>query len=103
LRRVRCVRDIDQGQRRLHKGSANNANPFEHLETIGPALIEQAASAYLSKTAKQMGPLRPDAMLQRRVDKKLSNFLHSGLIQLMFLGAVFLQVQRHPLDVCLSC
>jgi tetratricopeptide (TPR) repeat protein len=98
-----AVRDIEYGLRRLHKGSANDANSFGHIETIGPELIEQAASAYLSKTAKQMGPLRPDVMLRRRVDKKLSNFLHTGLIHLMFPDAVFLQVRRHPLDVCLSC
>ena len=39
----------------------------------------------------------------RVTDKMPHNFLHLGLIQLLFPGARIIHVRRNPLDTCLSC
>ncbi len=39
----------------------------------------------------------------RVVDKQLGNFLHLGLIHLLFPHAAILHVHRNPLDCCFSC
>jgi hypothetical protein len=40
---------------------------------------------------------------RRLVDKTLENYVHVGLIALIFPDAVILESQRNPMDTCLSC
>ncbi len=58
---------------------------------------EQWAGSYLEKLAA----LFPDA--ERIVDKMPHNFLHLGLIAMLFPQARIIHVMRDPLDTCVSC
>lgn len=66
------------------------------METIGQEKVDQLAQHYLH----QLTQLDPDA--QRVTDKMPGNFLHLGLIAVMFPGARVLHCVRDPLDTCLS-
>lgn len=59
--------------------------------------VDQMAKRYLDFIAG----LSPDA--QRVTDKMPSNFLHLGLINLLFPEARVIHCVRDPLDTCLSC
>ncbi len=60
--------------------------------------IDALASRYLAQTQMH----RPLGKA-RFVDKMLSNFLHVGLIQLMFPAAAIIDARRHPMGCCFSC
>ena len=68
------------------------------LDTLGPADIEAYASRYLEHTAGHRALGRP-----RFIDKLPGNFLHLGLIHLMFPHATIIDSRRHPLGCCFSC
>jgi tetratricopeptide (TPR) repeat protein len=81
-------------------GAAPQARPTNYpdaLAALSTAQIGRLGQAYLDRTA----PLR---RLQRThfIDKAPGNFLHIGLIFLMFPNARIIDVRRHPLDGCLS-
>ena len=67
------------------------------LDSLTPPAVDRIASEYL----KTLQSLAPDASFI--TDKMPSNFLHLGLIQLLFPGAKIIHCTRHPLDTCLSC
>ena len=69
----------------------------ECLRAANPATFDAAAGKYLA----QLRALGPEA--QRVVDKMPGNFLHIGLIELLFPKARVIHIQRDPLDNCLSC
>jgi hypothetical protein len=70
----------------------------ELLSTLGREDIEARAARYLERTAVHRPLGRP-----RFVDKLLVNFLHVGLIHLMFPRATIIDSRRHPLGCCFSC
>jgi tetratricopeptide (TPR) repeat protein len=67
------------------------------LNILTPTSVDQIAADYL----KKLQSLTPTASYI--TDKMPSNFLHLGLIQLLFPGAKIIHCVRHPLDTCLSC
>ena len=78
-------------------GRAAELGPYpESITTLDPVSFDDFAERYLS-SAKIY---RSGAA--RFLDKMPNNFVHIGLIHLMFPEAVFVDVSRHPLDTCLS-
>lgn len=59
--------------------------------------LDRAGMDYLSVMHRLSGNA------SRITDKMPHNFLHLGLIQLLFPGARIIHVRRNPLDTCLSC
>ena len=68
------------------------------LKNIDPEIIRQLADTH-EVLLKQLAA-DGETMV---TDKMPANFLHLGLIALMFPNASIVLCQRHPLDVCLSC
>lgn len=66
------------------------------LDGLQPWLLAQAASNYLGKVTKL------DTTASRVVDKLPHNFLHLGLINLIFPRARIIHVRRDPRDVAIS-
>lgn len=69
----------------------------ECMNLAGFDVLEGLAGDYLA----QLRNLNPVA--SRITDKMPHNFLHLGLIQILFPGARVIHVGRAPLDTCLSC
>jgi tetratricopeptide (TPR) repeat protein len=76
--------------------------PIQPYPVFVPFLPAQVftgfGAAYLDRVAKLAGQTG-----LRSVDKLPSNFLHVGMIRLLFPGAKIIHSRRHPLDTCLSC
>jgi predicted Zn-dependent protease len=70
----------------------------EPVAALDRAEIDAFAARYLEQTQLH----RPLGKL-RFVDKMLSNFVHIGLIQLMFPHAAIIDMRRHPLGCSFSC
>jgi len=69
----------------------------ELLETINQQLLNDCANQYLN----YINSLERKSL--RVIDKMPGNFIHLGLIQLMFPNARIIHCTRDPLDSCLSC
>ncbi len=67
------------------------------LGALSAAQVGRLGRAYLDRTAPLRRQTRPHF-----IDKAPGNFLHIGLILLMFPKARIIDVRRHPLDGCLS-
>ena len=67
------------------------------LRSMKAAELGKLAAPYLQRLA------RTDGKAIRVVDKMPQNFLHLGLIALLFPKARVIHCRRDPLDVCLSC
>jgi len=67
------------------------------LQETNEAGLEQIAASYLAV----IDELAPQA--KKIVDKQLGNFMHLGLISLLFPKARVIHCQRHPMDLGLSC
>lgn len=76
-------------------GDDNKSYP-EVLLSKGPEERDRLALEYLHK----LGSMAPEA--SRITDKLPHNFLHLGLIQLLFPKATVIHCKRHPFDTCLS-
>mgnify|MGYP001484499312 CR=1 FL=1 len=87
--------DILLGARVTHNGqsiSYPDNLPFikyEHLQTLSDAYLSQMQRFDIGSAT-------------RIVDKLPGNFMHLGLISLMFPNSAILHCKRHPLDTCLS-
>ena len=66
-------------------------------DSLDASILHKAASAHLESLARRAGAAA------RCTDKLPANFLHLGLIALLFPGAQVIHCRRDPLDVCLSC
>jgi tetratricopeptide (TPR) repeat protein len=67
------------------------------VQQFGQEDVDTLADTYVD-------PLRRQARGARRVaDKQLSNYLHMGLIAILFPEACIIHCRRDPLDTCLSC
>ena len=82
----------------IPKRLASNELYPECLSGNNQVLIDELAAIYEASTREfmQQGQLRV-------TDKMPVNFMHLGLIALLFPKAKIIHCQRHPLDVCLSC
>ncbi|MBI3462463.1 MAG: sulfotransferase [Planctomycetes bacterium] len=67
------------------------------LAFLGPPVIRGFADAYLKRVRTL------DATSERVVDKWPLNYLHLGLMALLFPRARIVHCRRDPLDTCLSC
>src|SRR5690606_25946550 len=79
--------------RRLGYGSPHHA---ETTRNLPPHILREIAKGYMSlaRTAADRSG--------RTVDKFLHNFLHVGLIRLLFPRAKILHARRNPMDCCFS-
>jgi len=64
-------------------------------------LDEKKLASMAEKYIKYVSSMSPDAL--RFTDKMPSNYLHLGLIELLFPQARVIHCMRDPLDTCLSC
>ncbi|MFI4974621.1 MAG: sulfotransferase [Caulobacterales bacterium] len=76
----------------------NGRFPYADVAPEGPAPFRRLAELYLG--AMRARGWKPGARL---VDKTLENYLHVGMIALMFPRAVILHTVRDPVDTCLAC
>jgi predicted Zn-dependent protease len=82
-------------------GAPDDLDPFLYLQslaTLDADRVGALAEQYLRDTRIYRPEDRP-----RFVDKMPNNFLHIGLIHLMFPRASIIDARRHPLACCLSC
>ena len=82
-------------------GAIGDLDPFVYLqsiETLDANGIAALAQRYLHDTRVYRSGSR-----SRFVDKMPNNFLHIGLMQLMFPRASIIDARRHPLACCFSC
>jgi predicted Zn-dependent protease len=70
----------------------------EPVAVLDRPQVDALAARYLAQTQMHRPLGKP-----RFVDKMLSNFVHIGLIQLMFPGAAIIDMRRHPLGCGFSC
>lgn len=82
-------------------GVKGNLDPLQYLqalETLDAGRVAALAQRYLDDTqVYRLGNA------SRFVDKMPNNFLHIGLIQLMFPRASIIDARRNPLACCFSC
>lgn len=67
------------------------------LGQMDPAMFRRLGEEYLTRVHELAGPAR------RITDKMLVNFLHLGLIAVLFPRARVVHCRRDPLDTCVSC
>jgi tetratricopeptide (TPR) repeat protein len=88
---------VSQIARAVLSGNALPAKFSELGTLLSPDVLETQAQEYLRK-------LPPSASgMERVVDKMPGNFVHAGLIRLMFPNARIIHTVRNPLDTCVSC
>jgi hypothetical protein len=76
---------------------AASLQPYpEAVQQLRPELLDQLRTAYRTEVARLPGSA------PRQTDKRCDNYLHLGLIQLLFPGAPIVHTSRHPLDTLLS-
>jgi len=77
---------------------SRSGKPYpEGLLTTGRVALRRMGRRYL----EQLDKVSPTA--DRVTDKLPFNFMHLGVIALLFPGAKVVHCRRHPLDNCLSC
>lgn len=64
---------------------------------LSQPLLDRMAQSYLELLRNKGGDF------PRITDKMPNNFLHIGLIALLFPRSTIIYTRRHPLDICLSC
>lgn len=75
----------------------SNDHYSECLSKLSQKNIDNLAKTYINHITS----LSQDAL--RITDKMPSNYIHLGLIELMFPNARIIHCMRDPLDICLSC
>jgi tetratricopeptide (TPR) repeat protein len=80
-----------------NNGEADESRFFEALCSLDAARVGALADRYLEETRIYRRGGAP-----RFIDKMPNNFLHIGLIQLMFPRAAIIDARRHPLGSCFS-
>jgi predicted Zn-dependent protease len=78
-------------------GEADESRFFEALCALDAALVGALADRYLKETRIYRRGGAP-----RFIDKMPNNFLHIGLIHLMFPRAAIIDARRHPIGSCFS-
>jgi len=80
------------------KGELDESAYLDAVAALDAAQVRALAERYLEATRVYRCGGRP-----RFIDKMPNNFLHLGLIQLMFPRASIIDARRHPLGCCFSC
>jgi hypothetical protein len=76
---------------------AASLQPYPEAATqLRSEILDQLRTAYIGEAARLPGSG------DRHTDKRCDNYLHLGLIQLIFPGAPMVHTSRHPLDTLLS-
>jgi hypothetical protein len=78
-------------------GEADGTRALEALCSLDSAQVEALADRYLAETRIYRRGGAP-----RFIDKMPNNFLHIGLIHLMFPRAAIIDARRHPIGGCFS-
>jgi len=78
-------------------GEADEGRAFEALCSLDAAQVAALADRYLAETRIYRRGGAP-----RFIDKMPNNFLHIGLIHLMFPRAAIIDARRHPIGGCFS-
>lgn len=89
-------KDIDQLTSNLHKQLPGSAAYPACVPRLDPGLARSLAYGYLQRLARQAGTA------SRITDKMPHNYLHLGLIAMLFPRARIVHCRRAPLDVCAS-
>jgi tetratricopeptide (TPR) repeat protein len=79
---------------------AKRHDPLKYPQCMAIASADELTQAALTYV-QHLRALDDDAV--RIVDKMPHNFMHLGLIQLLFPDARIIHVRRDPIDTCLSC
>ncbi len=91
------IEDLPEITRRLQV-ELDAYDPYPHcVSELSQAAADAMAGRYLARLDRLGGGAT------RVVNKSLENYLHLGLIALLFPGARIIHCRRHPLDTCLSC
>ncbi|MEE8428819.1 MAG: sulfotransferase [Gammaproteobacteria bacterium] len=91
------LNDINRLVRSMCSGAAAEICYLPALNDIELAALESASLEYLHRRREHAGAA------DRITDKQPLNFLHLGLIALLFPAARIIHCTRDPLDTCLSC
>jgi tetratricopeptide (TPR) repeat protein len=67
------------------------------VEDLDQTDVDTIAGRYLDRVRRAGG------QAQRTVDKYLNNYLHLGMLAVLFPEAHIIHCRRHPLDTCFSC
>lgn len=82
----------------LAAGMAHEGEPYPHgVRSLDSAGLSRMAAQYLQK----LESISADAA--HVTDKMPFNFMHVGLISMLFPDAAIIHCRRDPLDTCLSC
>jgi tetratricopeptide (TPR) repeat protein len=81
--------------------AAEAGQPNVHYPQVAASLSEQALAQLGHAYVEQAWRFVPD--VARVTDKMMSNFLHIGMIRLMFPNAKIIHAMRDPMDSCFSC
>jgi hypothetical protein len=84
-------------EREFFDARQRGASEADCLDLISRGALDRAATREL-RALKRLAP-----SAGRITDKMMTNFLHLGLVQLVFPGARVVHCRRDPLDTCLSC
>ncbi|MCA9309862.1 MAG: sulfotransferase [Phycisphaerales bacterium] len=88
--------DLNRGVLEV-EGAPFGFEPLTRLEFLTQAKVEKMARQYLTTVSKL------ERSAARITDKMPQNFIHLGLIALLFPHGRVLHTRRDPLDTCLSC
>jgi tetratricopeptide (TPR) repeat protein len=88
---------LDQFSEALPQRLKSTARFPECVVDLSVRALDAAADEYLALLRRAA----PDA--ERVVDKMPGNFMHLGLIAMLFPGSRIIHIAREPLDNCLSC
>jgi len=89
--------DIHRIATTLHETLKGSSRYPKCIRSIAAEGLDRIASAHLEKLVR----LGPDSI--RVSDKNPINYLHLGLIAILFPGCRIIHCTRHPLDTCVSC
>lgn len=98
IRALGELRDISQLVNTLARMSVPFGGYPGCMRHLDGSAVRGMAERYLQRLSRMGGP---DAL--RVVDKMPDNFLHLGLIAVLFPNARVVHCRRDPLDVCTSC
>lgn len=100
-----AVYDVGEPGRieRIARSLGAMAEPRQSYPQCVPQLPAQVLQQVAASHQRYLQHLSGQGSVAYIVDSSLANFLHLGLIALLFPQAKIIHVQRNPLDTCLAC
>ncbi|HEY3639128.1 MAG TPA: sulfotransferase [Rhizomicrobium sp.] len=87
-------------ERELERDERGNRGAYlRNVASLSPERLRSLGEAYMARARQRLGA----PPKQFFIDKAPSNFLNTGLIQLILPNAKIIDVRRHPLACCFSC